>query len=58
MLRHFGVALVAVAGLSLGSSVCSAQSALLDIPRDSQHCYRSRNASASPTSPSTITVRW
>jgi Tfp pilus assembly protein PilF len=37
MLKHFVVALVAVAGLSLGSSLSHAQSALLDIPRDSQH---------------------
>jgi hypothetical protein len=37
MLKHFAVALVAVVGLSLGSSFCHAQSALLDIPRDSQH---------------------
>jgi Tfp pilus assembly protein PilF len=37
MLKHFAVALVAVAGLSLGSLFCHAQSALLDIPRDSQH---------------------
>lgn len=37
MLKHFVAALVTVAGLSLGSSLCHAQSALLDIPRDSQH---------------------
>jgi Tfp pilus assembly protein PilF len=37
MLKHFVVTLVAVAGLSLGSSLSHAQSALLDIPRDSQH---------------------
>jgi Tfp pilus assembly protein PilF len=37
MLKHFVVALVAVAGLSLGNPLCHAQSALLDLPRDSQH---------------------
>jgi Tfp pilus assembly protein PilF len=37
MLKHFVVALVAVAGFSLGNPLCRAQSALLDLPRDSQH---------------------
>ena len=37
MLRKLIVALVAVAGLSAGSSLGHAQSALLDLPRDSQH---------------------
>src|SRR5579863_5756844 len=37
MLRNFIVALVAMATLSLGDPLCSAQSALLDLPRDSQH---------------------
>jgi tetratricopeptide (TPR) repeat protein len=37
MLKHLFVALVAVAGLSLGSAFCHAQSAVLDLPRDSQH---------------------
>src|SRR5580700_4070929 len=37
MLKKLIVALAAVAGLSLGSSICHAQSALLDLPRDSQH---------------------
>jgi Protein of unknown function (DUF2911) len=37
MLKHFVVALVAIAGLSLGNPFCHAQSALLDLPRDSQH---------------------
>jgi len=35
MLKHLIIALVA--GLALGSSFCQAQSALLDLPRDSQH---------------------
>ncbi len=35
MLKHLIIALVA--GLALGSSFCHAQSALLDLPRDSQH---------------------
>jgi tetratricopeptide (TPR) repeat protein len=35
MLKHLIVALVA--GLAFGSSFCHAQSALLDLPRDSQH---------------------
>ena len=35
MLKHLVVALVA--GLAFGSSFCHAQSALLDLPRDSQH---------------------
>ena len=35
MLKHSIIALVA--GLALGSSFCHAQSALLDLPRDSQH---------------------
>ena len=37
MLRKLIVALVAVAALSAGSSLGHAQSALLDLPRDSQH---------------------
>jgi hypothetical protein len=37
MLKKLVVALVSVAGLSVGSSLCHAQSALLDLPRDSQH---------------------
>jgi len=37
MFKHLVVALVAVTGLSLGSSFSHAQSALLDLPRDSQH---------------------
>jgi Tfp pilus assembly protein PilF len=37
MLKQFVVALVAVAGFSLGNPLCRAQSALLDLPRDSQH---------------------
>jgi tetratricopeptide (TPR) repeat protein len=37
MLKHFVLALVAVAGFSLGNPLCRAQSALLDLPRDSQH---------------------
>lgn len=37
MLRKLIVALVAVGGFSVGSSLGHAQSALLDIPRDSQH---------------------
>ena len=37
MHRKLIVALVAVAGLSAGSSLGHAQSALLDLPRDSQH---------------------
>src|SRR5579872_4901496 len=37
MLRKMVAGLVAVAGLSIGSSLCGAQSALLDLPRDSQH---------------------
>jgi tetratricopeptide (TPR) repeat protein len=35
MLKHLIIALVA--GLAFGSSLCHAQSALLDLPRDSQH---------------------
>ena len=35
MLKHLIVALVA--GLTFGSSFSHAQSALLDLPRDSQH---------------------
>jgi Protein of unknown function (DUF2911) len=35
MLKHSIIALVA--GLAFGSSFCHAQSALLDLPRDSQH---------------------
>jgi tetratricopeptide (TPR) repeat protein len=35
MLKHLIIALVA--GLAFGSSFCHAQSALLDLPRDSQH---------------------
>jgi tetratricopeptide (TPR) repeat protein len=37
MLKHSAVALVAVAGFCLGIPFCPAQSALLDLPRDSQH---------------------
>jgi tetratricopeptide (TPR) repeat protein len=37
MFKHLVVTLVAVAGLSLGNPFCRAQSALLDLPRDSQH---------------------
>jgi tetratricopeptide (TPR) repeat protein len=37
MLKHLVFIMVAVAGLSLGSGFCHAQSALLDLPRDSQH---------------------
>jgi hypothetical protein len=37
MIKHWAVALVAVAGLSLGNPFGYAQSALLDLPRDSQH---------------------
>ena len=37
MLRRYILALVAITGLSLGAATCSAQSVLLDIPRDSQH---------------------
>ena len=36
MLKHWVVALVAIAGISLGNPFCRAQSALLDLPRDSQ----------------------
>jgi len=37
MPKHFVVALVVVAGLSLAIPICHAQSAVLDLPRDSQH---------------------
>ncbi len=37
MLMHLVVALAAIASLSLGNPFCRAQSALLDLPRDSQH---------------------
>ena len=37
MFKHFVVALIAIAGLSFGNLFCDAQSALLDLPRDSQH---------------------
>jgi tetratricopeptide (TPR) repeat protein len=37
MLKRSVVALVAIAALSLGNPFCHAQSALLDLPRDSQH---------------------
>jgi hypothetical protein len=37
MLKHLAVNLIAIAGLSLGNPFCRAQSALLDLPRDSQH---------------------
>jgi len=37
MLQRCVLTLVAAAGLSLGAVMCSAQSTLLDIPRDSQH---------------------
>jgi len=37
MLKNLIVALVVIAGLSLANPFCHAQSALLDLPRDSQH---------------------
>jgi tetratricopeptide (TPR) repeat protein len=37
MLKHLLVALLTVAGLSAANPFCRAQSALLDLPRDSQH---------------------
>jgi tetratricopeptide (TPR) repeat protein len=37
MLKHLVFTMVAVVGLCLGNGFCHAQSALLDIPRDSQH---------------------
>lgn len=37
MLKHLLVVIVAMAALSLGNPFCHAQSALLDLPRDSQH---------------------
>jgi tetratricopeptide (TPR) repeat protein len=37
MLKRLVFTMVAVAGLCLGNGLCHAQSALLDIPRDSQH---------------------
>jgi hypothetical protein len=37
MFKRLLVALIAIAGLSLGNPFCRAQSALLDLPRDSQH---------------------
>ena len=37
MLKHLVAVLVVIAGLSFGNSFCHAQSALLDLPRDSQH---------------------
>jgi Tfp pilus assembly protein PilF len=37
MFKRLVVALIAIAGLSLGNPFCRAQSALLDLPRDSQH---------------------
>jgi Protein of unknown function (DUF2911)/Tetratricopeptide repeat len=37
MLKHLVVVLIAIAGLSFGNPLCDAQSALLDLPRDSQH---------------------
>jgi len=37
MLRRYVLMLVTVTGLSLGATTCSAQSVVLDIPRDSQH---------------------
>lgn len=37
MLKQFIVAVVLTIGLSLGASLCHAQSALLDLPRPSQH---------------------
>jgi Protein of unknown function (DUF2911) len=37
MFKHLAVLLIAIVTLSLGNSLCHAQSALLDLPRDSQH---------------------
>jgi len=37
MFKSLLVALIAIAGLSLGNPFCRAQSAVLDLPRDSQH---------------------
>ena len=37
MLRQFVIAVVLTTGLSFGVSVCHAQSAVLDLPRPSQH---------------------
>ena len=37
MFRRYILVLLAAGGLSLGAVTCAAQSALLDIPRDSQH---------------------
>ena len=37
MLKRLVISLVAIAALSLGNPFCHAQSALLDLPRDSQH---------------------
>jgi hypothetical protein len=37
MLRRYMLMLITVSGLSLGAVLCSAQSTLLDLPRDSQH---------------------
>lgn len=37
MLKNFAVSLVVIAGFYLGIPFCYAQSALLDLPRDSQH---------------------
>ena len=37
MFKHLVISLAAIVALSVGSPVCHAQSALLDLPRDSQH---------------------
>jgi hypothetical protein len=37
MLRQFAIAVALTTGLSLGTSLCHAQSAVLDLPRPSQH---------------------
>jgi hypothetical protein len=37
MLKHLVISLTAIVALAVGSPVCHAQSALLDLPRDSQH---------------------
>jgi hypothetical protein len=37
MSKHLVISLVAIVALSYGNSLCHAQSALLDLPRDSQH---------------------
>ena len=37
MFKHLAVSLIAIVAASFGNSFCHAQSALLDLPRDSQH---------------------